>query len=107
VFFRDSENIVDLLTMVATWLSPVLYTWHMVPAELGQTVFDLYMLNPITVAVELFHFAFWMPTTDGTVPSPDNLFSVWTPVALVVSAGLVLVGNLVFRRLEGRFAQEL
>lgn len=30
VFFRDSENIVDMLLMVATWFSPVLYSWTMV-----------------------------------------------------------------------------
>ena len=28
VFFRDSENIVDMLLMVATWFSPVLYLDH-------------------------------------------------------------------------------
>ena len=30
VFFRDLENIVDMLLMVATWFSPVLYSWTMV-----------------------------------------------------------------------------
>lgn len=107
VFFRDAENIVDLLIMMATWLSPVLYVWTMVPAELGEGWFRVFMLNPITVAVELFHYAFWLPTTAGTAPVPPHLLSLWTPVAVLISAALVLVGDLMFRRLEGRFAQEL
>lgn len=107
VFFRDAENIVDLLIMMATWLSPVLYVWTMVPTELGEGLFRAYMLNPITVAVELFHYAFWLPTTAGTAPIPPHLLSLWTPVAVLISAALVLVGDLLFRRLEGRFAQEL
>lgn len=107
VFFRDAENIVDLLTMMATWLSPVLYVWTMVPAELGEGLFRAYMLNPITVAVELFHYAFWLPTTSGTAPIPPHLLTLWTPVALLISVACLLVGNVVFRRLEGRFAQEL
>jgi len=31
VFFRDSENLVDLILMIATWVSPVLY-----PADRGR-----------------------------------------------------------------------
>ena len=33
VYFRDSENIVDMILMVATWASPVLYVWTMVEAK--------------------------------------------------------------------------
>lgn len=109
VFFRDAENIVDLINMVATWLSPVLYLWVMVRDSLGEVVFAIYMLNPLTVAVELFHYGFWFPTT--TEPStwsvPPHLFSVWTPVALGVALISFFLGDLVFRKGEGRFAQEL
>ena len=35
VYFRDSENLVDMLLMVATWASPVMYSWTMVQAKLG------------------------------------------------------------------------
>ncbi|MCC3290479.1 MULTISPECIES: ABC transporter permease [unclassified Arthrobacter] len=107
VYFRDAENLVDMLLMIATWASPVLYSWNMVQTKLGDTFFNLYQLNPITVAVETFHFAFWLPTTDGAEAIPPNLLSMWIPIALVVSAAVLLIGQLVFRRLEGRFAQEL
>ena len=107
VYFRDAENLVDMLLMIATWASPVLYSWIMVRDKLGETYFNIYQLNPITVGVETFHYAFWLPTTDGAEAIPPHLLSMWIPVALAISAAVLLLGQLVFRRLEGRFAQEL
>lgn len=107
VYFRDAENLVDMLLMIATWASPVLYSWTMVQKQLGDTFFHLYQLNPITVGVETFHFAFWLPTTDGAEAIPPHLLSLWLPVGLAVSALVLILGQTVFRRLEGRFAQEL
>ena len=107
VYFRDAENLVDMLLMIATWASPVLYSWIMVRDKMGQTFFNLYQLNPITVGVETFHYAFWLPTTDGAEAIPPHLLSLWIPVGLAISAAVLLLGQLVFRRLEGRFAQEL
>jgi len=107
VYFRDSENLVDMLLMVATWASPVMYSWTMVEAKLGPGLFALYQANPITVGVELFHYAFWYPTTDGSAAVPPNLFSLWLPVGMIISLVVLALGQLTFRRLEGRFAQEL
>lgn len=111
VYFRDSENFVDMLLMIATWASPVLYSWTMVRDTLGASFLNLYQLNPLTVAVELFHFAFWKPTTgaatDPATLMPPNLFSIWAPVAAAIAVLVILLGQYTFRRLEGRFAQEL
>lgn len=106
VMFRDAENFVDLFVMVATWTSPVLYTWDKVAAVLPGWAFTIYQMNPITVAVELFHQAFWLPTTNGPIELPPNM--ALTSVSGLVIAVLTLgVGQVVFARLEGRFAQEL
>ena len=55
--FRDLENLVDLLLMVAVWISPVLYSWRQVAAvpfvAENSWLLTLYQLNPVTVAVEL------------------------------------------------------
>ena len=107
VYFRDSENLVDMLLMVATWASPVMYSWTMVESKLGPGFFALYQANPITVGVELFHYAFWYPTTDGSAAMPPNLFTLWLPIGLAISLVVLALGQLTFRRLEGRFAQEL
>jgi ABC-2 type transport system permease protein len=107
VYFRDSENLVDMLLMVATWASPVMYSWTMVESKLGPGFFAVYQANPITVGVELFHYAFWYPTTVDSAAMPPNLFSLWLPIGLVISLVVLALGQLTFRRLEGRFAQEL
>jgi ABC-2 type transport system permease protein len=107
VYFRDFENIVDLLLMVVTWASPVLYVWTMVRNTLGAGFFAVYQANPITIAVEIFHYAFWYPTTSGTAELPPQLMTLWLPVGLVVSLIVTVIGQFTFRRLEGRFAQEL
>lgn len=111
VFFRDSENIVDLLVMVLTWLSPIMYSWSMVRDQAPEWLLRLYMANPITIAVELFHFAFWFPTTSSVDPHYwhvyPHLLTLWTPLAIVISLVFVLLGDLLFRKFEGNFAQEL
>ncbi len=48
VFYRDAENFVDLIVMVATWLSPVLYPWEAVRDVLPTWLFAVYQLNPLT-----------------------------------------------------------
>lgn len=106
VRFRDAENIVELLLLLATWASPVLYFWTMVADVLPEWGLKLYLLNPITQSVELFHYAFWRPVTHGELPiSPDlAINTLWT---FLIAALSIVVGQLVFRRLEGRFAQDL
>ncbi|WP_077490236.1 ABC transporter permease [Sinomonas mesophila] len=107
VYFRDAENFVDMLLMIATWASPVMYSWQMVRERMGETFYFFYQMNPISVGVEAFHYAFWLPTTDGSSAVPDQLLTLWVPIGLAVSLAVVIVGQLTFSRLEGRFAQEL
>jgi ABC-2 type transport system permease protein len=110
VYFRDSENIVDMILMVVTWASPVLYLWTMVE-EVMRGWFFVYMLNPVTVAVEIFHWAFWSPTLSAeqsaTVAMPPDLLSVWFPASFGVAALVLAIGQVVFMKLSVHFAQEL
>ncbi|TNM68746.1 ABC transporter permease [Streptomyces sp. NP160] len=107
VVFRDMENFVDLANMVVVWLSPVLYQWRQVVEVVPGWLAVVYQLNPVTVAVELYHYAFWWP---GTVRDPNQLppdMLVNSLVAVVIAAVVLVVGQLVFRRVEGRFAIDL
>jgi ABC-2 type transport system permease protein len=114
VLYRDFENIVDLLLMIVTWTSPVLYDWQRVADAVGgrdSWIMTLYQLNPITSAVELFHWAFWYPTSavrtaEVVPPLPPHL--LWSGLSgLLIALVLLAAGQAVFRRIEGRFAQEL
>lgn len=110
VYFRDSENIVDMILMVVTWASPVLYVWTMVQNVMGSWYW-VYQLNPMTVAVEIFHWAFWFPTLKedqlGLASMPPDLMTLWLPVAFLTSLAVLFVGQLTFRRAAVHFAQEL
>jgi len=123
VRFRDAENIVELMLLLATWASPVLYAWTMVETAIVEKlgwphwIVELYLLNPITQGVELFHYAFWRPASQEIVNSagyagdaltaiPPDLAvnTLWTAL---IAIGTLLIGQFVFRRLEGKFAQDL
>ncbi|MEU1972521.1 ABC transporter permease [Microbacterium sp. NPDC019599] len=108
VRFRDAQNFVDLIKMFSTWTSPVLYTWTLVAEALHnyEWAFFLYMSNPITVAVELFHVAFWEATTDSPYALPD-WFGLASLVAVGVTIVTLVVGQWTFRHFERTFAQDL
>lgn len=106
VSFRDAQNFVELIILVATWVSPVLYQWTTVRDIVPPWVLVAYQLNPLTAAVELFHAGFWQPTTAGGGQEPPDL--VWYGLAaLAISLATLGLGQLVFRKLESRFAQDL
>ena len=113
--FRDVENFVDLIVMVATWLSPVLYRISMVQDAIGGTIWWwIYQLNPLTIVVELFHTAFWRygPRVVEAVPgdpsliTPGEPFGLWWAGLLIAGATFV-IGTVVFEKSKRRFAQEL
>lgn len=112
VFYRDAENFVDLILMMATWIAPVLYTWQMVyDAFTGHgldVLWYIYQLNPLSVAVELFHYGFWRMTLDPAVaPATVPNMGMWTAIALLVSFLSIVLGEMAFRRMDPRIAQEL
>ena len=106
VAFRDAQSFVEIIIMCAMWASPVMYQWSMVQSQLGEIGFFLYRLNPLTAAVELFHAGFWLPLDpENGSPLPDLMLFGWLGTITAVLA--VIIGQIVFRRLEARFAQEL
>lgn len=106
VAFRDAQNIVDLILMVAIWASPVLYPWEMVAAQLPEWAMWIYQCNPLTASVELMHLAFWDPISPNAHAMPENF---WTTVGIasVITLIGVIIGQFVFRKIEPRFAQDL
>ncbi|GLJ78436.1 ABC transporter permease [Microbacterium imperiale] len=106
VTFRDAQSFVEIITMFAVWASPVMYQWEMVAEKVPDWLFVLYRLNPVTAAVELFHYGIWFPLdpAGGRIMPDMWLFS---GIAAVMSMVFLIIGQTVFRSLEGRFAQDL
>lgn len=106
VTFRDAQAFVEIITMFSVWASPVMYQWQMVASTVPDWLFLLYRLNPLTPAIELFHFGVWSPLNSGGAEMLPGLWE-FAGIALAVSVVALVTGQLVFRRLEGRFAQDL
>ncbi|WP_119726961.1 ABC transporter permease [Thermomonospora amylolytica] len=106
VFYRDTDKVVDISTLFVTWSVPMIYPWTVVRDTAPPWALDLYLANPLADAVLLFERAFWWPTTDRSFAFPDHLTRDGL-VSLAVAVVVLVVGQLVFARLQRRFAEEL
>ncbi|WP_200332420.1 MULTISPECIES: ABC transporter permease [unclassified Leucobacter] len=105
VAYRDAHNVVGLILMFATWASPVLYMSSMIRDIAPNWVYTIYMLNPVTATVELFHNVFWLPIAPGS-DRPSGLM-LNALIALGIALVTLVIGQLTFRKMEGTFAQYL
>lgn len=105
--FRDAQNFVELILLFATWVSPVLYSWTMVARVAPEWLMHIYLVNPLTSVVQLFHYGFWAPVTPSAAAEfPDGLWT-YAGISLLLALMTLFVGQLVFRKLEPKFAQDL
>lgn len=109
VYMRDIQHLVEVATMVLFWASPIVYSFAFVHEKLqGNWLEQLYLSNPITLAVLGMQRAFWVAgTTESTSQNwPADLDTrLW--IALGVSVVIIWLGQRVFSRIQGNFAQEL
>ncbi|MFT4235938.1 MAG: ABC transporter permease [Microbacterium sp.] len=120
VRYRDAQNFVEIIRMVSTWASPVLYIWPLVAEKAPSIVRHIYFSNPVTVAVELFHWGWWQPTLEVAarrhpdlaqqVADTDALpphFGYYVAFAIIACVIVLAIGQAVFRHFERTFAQDL
>lgn len=106
--FRDAQNFVELILLFATWVSPVLYAWQFVAAAVPGWAMQVYLVNPLTSAVMLFHYGFWAPVTgDALATEFPSDFWTYAGISLALSLVVLYIGQAVFHRLEPKFAQDL
>jgi ABC-2 type transport system permease protein len=109
VYLRDIQYLTEVVLMLAMWASPIVYSWRMVSDviarfNLPEWFMELYLANPLTIAVVGFHKAFW--GAGSAADYPPNLGLRMT-IAAVVGILLLWIAHRVFTRLQGNFAQEL
>jgi ABC-2 type transport system permease protein len=110
VYLRDIKHIVELLLLAWFWFTPIVWTFRSLaePASLAER---LALLNPLTPIVLTFQRALYARVgTDEVAIIPD--WTVAHHFVLVAAVGVValvmlVVGEIVFGRLEGDFAEEL
>jgi ABC-2 type transport system permease protein len=108
VSFRDFGNFVETVGMMVLWSAPMLYPWDFVADQLGPIGEQLYLANPVAMAVLLNQRAFWVPALDGDDAwhMPDHLL-LHGGIMLICCLGLVGIAQLVFSRLEHGFAEKM
>ncbi len=110
VYLRDIKHVVELLLLAWFWFTPIVWQFRSL-AESGSTAERFALLNPITPIVLTFQRALYATIeTDRVAILPD--WTVMHHLALVGAVGLLavvmlVIGEIVFGRLEGDFAEEL
>ena len=102
VYFRDLEHILGIITMAWMYATPILYDVSMIQnilVEKGMgNLMHLYMLNPMTPIIVAYHQILYY----GQAPDLSTLLS-----AVVLGLFFLILGYLVFRKLQRGFAEEL
>jgi len=94
VYYRDLNQIWDVLLQAGFFLSPIVYPISTVP----EKYLGYYMMNPVTVIIEMYRETLLYSETPSF---PEIAF-------ILASAGMMLLaGTAIFRRLERRFAEEI
>lgn len=109
VYLRDVQYLVEIALTVGFWLSPIVYLFgHVRAATVNHPwIEQLYLANPVTAGVIGFHQTFWV-AGDGDPNNvlPENI-GMRLLVMLVLGIGFAVIGQRLFQRLSGNFAQEL
>jgi ABC-2 type transport system permease protein len=103
VYFRDVQHFMTILLQIWFYATPVIYPISFVQSYVDRhhpafPVMLVYRANPMVAFVESYHRVLY----DLRFPTLGDF--LWATVASVLS---LLVGWAVFRRFEGRLAEEL
>lgn len=94
VYFRDLNQIWGVVIQLGFFLCPIMYEISLVPEPLRW----LYNLNPVTAVININREILM----NGQLPDLQSIY-----VELMFAAFLLIAGNVVFTKLEHRFAEEV
>ena len=90
VFFRDTQFLWNVLSMIWMYATPIFYPESIIPARF----LTIYKLNP------LYHFIRFARTVimDGVSPEPKAYL-----ICFVFAVGSLIIGGLIFRKAQDKF----
>lgn len=98
VFFRDLAYILGIVAMAWQFLTPVMYSQDMVEEALPNSLLQLWNLNPMTPIINAYRDILYYKTT----PQINTLVA-----AVVLGVVILVIGEIVFVKLQKGFAEEL
>lgn len=108
VYLRDVQHIIEIVLLVLFWASPIVYSAGFVHTALaGSWLEQLYLANPITLAVLGMQRGLWMAGSSDLTQYWPPLLGLRMLIALAISLIALYLAQRVFSRLQGNFAQEL
>ena len=94
VYFRDLTHILGIVSMAWMYLTPIIYPLEMIPEE----YVTLFYFNPMTAITIAYRDILYY----GVVPEMNTLVN-----AAVMAIVFLVVGRIVFSKLQRGFAEEL
>lgn len=94
VYFRDLEHILGIIGMAWMYATPIMYSQDLVPSYLQK----YYYLNPMTSVVVAYRDILYYKQ----IPHMHTLL-----IAVIMGIVILIVGIIVFNRLQRRFVEEL
>ena len=92
VYLRDLQYILGILVMALQYMTPVMYGSDMVP----DWAMPIFRLNPMTPVIEIYRDILYY----GNVPQMSSLL-----LALFIGIVFIIVGELLFKKLQKGFAE--
>lgn len=94
VYYRDLNQIWEVLLQLGFFVSPICYSISIVP----DNYLSYYMLNPVTLVMQIYRKTLLY----GQSPTLADLLYF-----LLAACIMLIIGGAIFKRLERRFAEEL
>ena len=94
VYLRDLEYVLGILTLAWQFLTPVMYSINMAPKEVRW----VFSFNPMSYVIVAYRDILYY----GKVPRLENLLS-----AIIIGIAALVIGWIVFERLQKHFVEEL
>jgi len=94
VFVRDLQYLIQALSRILFWVTPVFYVIDNMKGILSTVV----GYNPFTYFIEIYHEILY----DGNIPNTHYIM-----LCIIFAVFALIIGVFVFNRFKGRFAEEL
>jgi len=94
VYYRDFNEIWNITLQIGFFLCPIIYSINLIP----ERYLSAYSLNPMTRIIEAIRKILYY----NALPTVEDFL-----IILASGLFLLLIGYLIFRRLEPRFAEEI